>query len=157
MPDGLHNPLTWVRLIAQNVRRLIVLVLGFGFVGAGFAMLVLPGPGILVSIIGLAILAQEFAWAERTLDRTKSRASEATLRLTSNTFAKMTFALSASSLVVGGGVAAALTDNYRVVGASAVFAGVCGLIVLVPRVRAWLEASGPRNNGATNDNGNSGN
>ena len=32
---------------------------------AGFAMLVLPGPGIIVIILGLAILATEFAWAER--------------------------------------------------------------------------------------------
>lgn len=31
-------------------------------------MLVLPGPAILVIPIGLAILALEFAWAERLLD-----------------------------------------------------------------------------------------
>lgn len=142
---GLHNPVTWVRLIAQNLRRLIILIVGFGFVGAGLAMLVLPGPGILVSIIGLAVLAQEFAWAERTLDRTKSRASEATLKLTASTFAKMSFALSASGLIVGGGIVAFFTDSYRVVGASAVFAGLCGLVVLVPRVRAWLDTPSSKN------------
>lgn len=144
MADGLHNPVTWVRLIAQNLRRLVIFVIGFGFVGAGLAMLVLPGPGILVSIIGLAVLAQEFAWAERTLDRTKSRASEATLKLTSSTFSRLTFALSASSLIVGGGIAAALTDSYRVLGVSAVAAGLCGLVVLVPRVRSWLDTPSRR-------------
>lgn len=144
MADGLHNPLTWFRLIAQNLRRLIIMVVGFGFVGAGFAMLVLPGPGVLIVIIGLAILATEFTWAERTLDRTKSKASEATLKLTQNAFARLTFAMSASGLIVGGGVAAFLTERYRVLGASAIFAGACGLIVLVPRVRAWLESSQPK-------------
>lgn len=141
MADGLHNPVSWLRLIAQNLRRLLITVAGFGFVGAGFAMLVLPGPGVLVIVIGLAILATEFTWAERTLDRTKSRASVATLKLTESAFARMTFALSASGLIVGGGVAAAFTDNYRLPGAGAIFAGACGLIVLVPRVRAWLETS----------------
>ena len=35
-------------------------------------MLALPGPGVLVIILGLVILATEFAWAERMLDRTTS-------------------------------------------------------------------------------------
>jgi len=39
---------------------------------------VLPGPGILVIIAGLAILAKEFTWAERTLDKAKQQASKAT-------------------------------------------------------------------------------
>lgn len=141
MPDGLHSPLAWLRVIAQNLRRLVVTIIGFGFLGAGVAMLVLPGPGVLVIVIGLAILATEFSWAERTLDRTKSKASVATLKLTESTFARMTFALSASGLIVGGGVAAFLTEDYQVVGASGIFAGACGLVVLVPRVRAWLESS----------------
>lgn len=36
---------------------------------AGIAMLVLPGPAILVIPLGLSILALEFAWAERLLER----------------------------------------------------------------------------------------
>ena len=39
---------------------------------AGILMLVLPGPGLLVILIGLALLATEFAWARRVLDRLKA-------------------------------------------------------------------------------------
>jgi tellurite resistance protein TerC len=41
---------------------------------AGAAMLVLPGPGILVIIAGLAVLATEYAWAKRPLDAMRDRA-----------------------------------------------------------------------------------
>jgi tellurite resistance protein TerC len=41
---------------------------------AGVAMLVLPGPGILVIIAGLAVLATEYAWAKRPLDVMRARA-----------------------------------------------------------------------------------
>jgi uncharacterized protein (TIGR02611 family) len=37
---------------------------------AGLAMIPLPGPGLLIVAAGLAILALEFAWAERWLERT---------------------------------------------------------------------------------------
>jgi hypothetical protein len=39
-------------------------------------MMVTPGPGILVIIAGLAVLATEYAWAQRTLERTKERAKQ---------------------------------------------------------------------------------
>jgi len=44
---------------------------------AGVAMLVLPGPGIVVIIAGLAILATEYVWAERMLAEAKRRAMQA--------------------------------------------------------------------------------
>ena len=37
----------------------------------GIAMLILPGPAFLVIPAGLAILATEFVWAERAMDRCK--------------------------------------------------------------------------------------
>jgi len=45
------------------VRRILILVIGSTVVIFGVLLLVLPGPGILVIAIGLAILATEFAWA----------------------------------------------------------------------------------------------
>ena len=45
---------------------------------AGIAMLVLPGPGLVVIIAGLAILATEFAWAERRLHQARGHAEVAT-------------------------------------------------------------------------------
>ena len=58
----IHKQLHWVP-------RVIVATLGFLILLAGLAMLVLPGPAILVIPIGLAILSLEFLWAEMLLDR----------------------------------------------------------------------------------------
>jgi uncharacterized protein (TIGR02611 family) len=44
-------------------------VAGFVVLAAGGVMLVLPGPGLLVTALGLAMLALEFRWAERLLLR----------------------------------------------------------------------------------------
>ena len=43
-------------------------VAGGALLGAGVVMMVTPGPGLLVIAAGLAVLATEFAWAERQRD-----------------------------------------------------------------------------------------
>lgn len=73
----LHSPVEWFRWIGRNAKRVAVFVAGVVVLLAGFAMLVLPGPGLVVIILGLAILATEFAWAERALDTTKKKAKAA--------------------------------------------------------------------------------
>jgi len=50
--------------------RLGFALAGFVLLLAGFVMLFTPGPGWAVIVVGLAMLALEFAWAERLLDRT---------------------------------------------------------------------------------------
>ena len=53
----------------------IARILGGGaLLVAGIAMLVLPGPGWLTIFGGLAILAGEFLWARKLLDRLKDGA-----------------------------------------------------------------------------------
>ena len=54
----------------SRVVRAAVALAGFVVVLAGLAMIPLPGPGLLIVAGGLAILALEFAWAERWLERT---------------------------------------------------------------------------------------
>jgi uncharacterized protein (TIGR02611 family) len=51
--------------------RLLKIVAGFALLIAGAAMVVLPGPGWLTIALGLAMLADEFPWARRALDRLK--------------------------------------------------------------------------------------
>ena len=63
--------------IGRSSKRIAVTIVGFTLVVAGLAMLVLPGPGLLVIIAGLAVLATEYAWARRALDETKRRAQRA--------------------------------------------------------------------------------
>jgi uncharacterized protein (TIGR02611 family) len=61
-----------LRTFAQ-AKRLIVIVIGFTILAAGVAMIVLPGPAVVVIPVGLTILATEFIWARKFLDRVKER------------------------------------------------------------------------------------
>ncbi len=61
----------------QHAKRVIKIVIGFTVLAGGVAMLVLPGPGILTIMAGLAILAAEFVWARRLLDHMKDKARDA--------------------------------------------------------------------------------
>jgi tellurite resistance protein TerC len=54
--------------------RIAKIVGGFALLIAGAAMVILPGPGWLTIAAGLAILAGEFLWARRLLDRLKQTA-----------------------------------------------------------------------------------
>jgi hypothetical protein len=55
-------------------------VIGGGITVFGAVLLVAPGPGVLVLLAGLGILATEFAWAGRIMMRTKEMASKAAER-----------------------------------------------------------------------------
>jgi uncharacterized protein (TIGR02611 family) len=139
MPD-LHTPGQWIRFIARNAKRLMILILGVAVLLAGVAMLALPGPGVLVIILGLVILATEFAWAERMLDRTTATAAGAAVRVTDNNTGRAALAASGLAMIVGGIVVAVMFANLRIVGISVTIAGVIGLVTLLPQVRAWIDA-----------------
>jgi uncharacterized protein (TIGR02611 family) len=135
----LHTPGQWIRFIARNAKRLMILILGVAVLAAGLAMLALPGPGVLVIILGLVILATEFAWAERMLDRTTVTAAGAASRVTDNNTGRVALALSGVAMIVGGITVAILFGWLRVVGVSVAIAGVIGLVTLLPQVRAWID------------------
>jgi tellurite resistance protein TerC len=53
------------------VRRVIVAVIGGTILLVGIAMIVLPGPAVVVIPLGLAVLATEFIWARRWLRKAR--------------------------------------------------------------------------------------
>jgi tellurite resistance protein TerC len=61
----------------REARRIVVLVVGLTVVLIGIALLVLPGPGVILIILGLSILAIEFVWARRWLKRLKETTDNA--------------------------------------------------------------------------------
>jgi len=63
--------------MAHQSVRLSIAALGFTVLAIGLVLLVTPGPGLLVIIAGLAILAHQFAWAATALEKTKARAAQA--------------------------------------------------------------------------------
>lgn len=59
------------------VYRGLFVVVGLTLLLGGIAMLALPGPAFVVIPIGLAILALEFAWADRLLEKALLQADAA--------------------------------------------------------------------------------
>jgi len=63
------------RSALRHLRRLAIGVIGLTVLAIGVAMIVLPGPATVVIPLGLGILAVEFAWARRMLERLKNGAN----------------------------------------------------------------------------------
>jgi uncharacterized protein (TIGR02611 family) len=81
-PGRLHRAREWS--YRGRARRALwnsgVVLLGGGLMLAGLVMLVLPGPGWAAIILGLVVLASEYAWAHRALQpvrRVADRAAQA--------------------------------------------------------------------------------
>ncbi len=63
----------WIRIGADRVlpfiRKLLIAVIGSTVVLLGLLLLFLPGPGLLIILLGLGILAVEFVWARRLVQQ----------------------------------------------------------------------------------------
>ncbi len=55
----------------EQVRRFFRILGGFTLLIIGFIMFFTPGPGWVVIFFGLTLLAAEFVWAKRLMDRMK--------------------------------------------------------------------------------------
>jgi uncharacterized protein (TIGR02611 family) len=73
----MHSLETLTRFIWRSSKRAAVFVVGVALLVVGLVMFVTPGPGIVLVVAGLAVLATEFAWAEHLLDTAKEKASQA--------------------------------------------------------------------------------
>jgi uncharacterized protein (TIGR02611 family) len=91
----------------SRVVRAAVVLAGFVVVLAGLAMIPLPGPGLLVVAAGLAVLALEFVWAERLLERTIDQMSNATDQVKRASRAQQAILVCLSVLVAVAAVTAA--------------------------------------------------
>lgn len=57
----------------KQIKRIFVGIIGGTIVLIGVLMIVLPGPAFIVIPIGLSILATEFLWARKIIDRFKNK------------------------------------------------------------------------------------
>ena len=55
----------------QQAKRWLKILFGFTLLALGAVMVFTPGPGWVVILLGLGVLAAEFVWARRLLDRLK--------------------------------------------------------------------------------------
>ena len=66
--------------LATHTRRLAWTVLGITVLAAGVVLLFVPGPGILVVLLGLSLLAREYDWAQDILHWARNKYHRATER-----------------------------------------------------------------------------
>src|SRR5262245_57576372 len=66
-----------LRFIWRSSKRVVVFVVGVALLTVGLIMMVTPGPGLVFIVLGLAVLATEFAWAQHLLDQARRQAEKA--------------------------------------------------------------------------------
>lgn len=131
-------------------RRILLLVLGWFMVILGVAALALPGPGLLLLAGGLAVLSQEYAWAERRLEPVKARAFDTARAGVKTNLRIVLSALGALSLVAIGVLWAVGPRIPKVwifgpelpfagwgTGSSLIVSGIVALGLLVYSIRRW--------------------
>jgi uncharacterized protein (TIGR02611 family) len=57
----------------QQAKRFLKILVGFTLLVLGIVMVATPGPGALTIVLALGVLAAEFVWARRLLDRVKEQ------------------------------------------------------------------------------------
>lgn len=57
----------------KKLKRIIIATIGFTVLIIGIIMIVFPGPAIVMIPLGLSILATEFLWAKKLLDKIKDK------------------------------------------------------------------------------------
>ena len=137
--------------IGRQGKRIGIFVVGVLVVGAGIALLALPGPGVVVIIVGLLILATEFDWAQRLLDIVVERAADAVSKVQESKSGRIMLALSGIVLIVAGIVVIVAFSQFLIAGIGLIVAGVIGLCTLHPRVQAWIDEKALTGTNTTDD------
>ena len=77
MKHNQHRRRSWLRNAPtlRVAKRVVIAVIGGTVTLIGIALIVLPGPAFIVIPIGLSILATEFLWAKRWLQKARELAT----------------------------------------------------------------------------------
>ncbi len=65
----------------KQIKKIIVGIIGFTILFIGVLLIVLPGPAFIVIPLGLGILATEFVWARKILNKDKDKFKKKTNNL----------------------------------------------------------------------------
>ena len=61
-------------MVSSAVKKYSIAAVGFLVLAIGVVLMPLPGPGVLIVLVGVLILATQFEWAERRVDQVKRAA-----------------------------------------------------------------------------------
>lgn len=80
-PEWFARVTSYWQSFPKPIRKVLAASVGVVTLLVGVALLVLPGPGIAVVLLGLAILATEFTWARRSMHHVKKHGSRVTQKV----------------------------------------------------------------------------
>jgi hypothetical protein len=116
------------------VKRVTVAVAGGLLLLAGIALLVLPGPGLLLVLAGLLVLASEFPKLERYVDPVRDRAMKAAEDSVSSPL-RVTGSVLAGLALIGAGIVWGTVDGLWLggwsTGSSLILSGIILLALLI--------------------------
>jgi uncharacterized protein (TIGR02611 family) len=125
-------------------RRVLVTVAGVTLCVLGIALLVLPGPGLLLVLAGLVLLANEYPWARRMTGPVRKRATQAAEQSIASPVRISATALCGLALI-GAGLAwilvPALPLGGVATGSSLILSGIVVLVLLVYSYRRFRHGS----------------
>lgn len=75
-PPPSSGPVAQPRGAGGQVRRILVTLAGVVLLVVGILLLILPGPGLLLVLAGMTVLASEYEWARRRTAPVRRRALE---------------------------------------------------------------------------------
>lgn len=90
--------------LARLLRRIAITIAGVVIVAVGVVLLVAPGPGLLVILLGLIVFAVEYEWARRRLVDVRERARSAADKAAASRVATATAILFGVGTIGLGGV-----------------------------------------------------
>ncbi|WP_240686727.1 PGPGW domain-containing protein [Amycolatopsis suaedae] len=117
----------------NHFKRAVVLVVGGALTLVGIALLVLPGPGLLLVLAGLVTLASEFPKLERYVDPVRDRAMKAAEDSVSSPLRIAGSVLAGLALVAAGvvwGLVPGLPLGGWSVGSSLILSGIVLFVLL---------------------------
>jgi len=117
--------------LVRLLRRIAVTIVGTVILAVGVVLLVAPGPGLLVILLALIVLAVEYEWARRNLSAVRARARSAADKTAASRVATATAVLFGVGAIGLGGVLI-FTDVLPLSGVgTGVSVALGGLTVLV--------------------------
>jgi hypothetical protein len=126
--------------VLRQVKRGAVTVAGFGLIGLGGVFLFLPGPGFLIIVAGLAVLATEYVWARNALDSARSRAEQAAAASV-KTPLRTAGTLLMGLVIIAAGVLLIAVDRLPLSGyLTGAFVLLSGIVVLTTTYLQWRNA-----------------
>lgn len=125
-------------MLASAAKRLSVMVVGGALVLVGVALLVLPGPGLLLVLAGLVTLSSEFPALDRYVDPIQHRAMQAAEQSVSSPL-RLVGSVLAGLGMIGLGVVWGLVETLPLAGwptgSSLILSGLILLGLLVYSIR----------------------